>query len=354
MNFDGKNWRWSKILTPGAENIFNNLPVISAKKKNRIYANVYAEFAGSGSDADNDKLKYVWDFGDGRKSYLSKTRHKFTKTGKYKVTLKVSDGSEDVFEYFDIEVEKYPRRKIKIISLSPNPEGRDSELETLTVKNESKKKVNLNGWSVATGTKKLINHPITADLEIRPGKTMVISRKASRFTLGNKATKIELRYPDGEVADKVKYKKEKSVAEGEIYEKNGKKWRWTRVQNETENGQDNTAEINTEEENAEEAVDNNAVDEVPEDILGKYSENPDWQKKKTNRIILANSNSKIKLPENIALDSGRVLGASTVRSENDCYVFTPPVAAENHWVVKIFEYFSSLINSFLNNVLLRF
>jgi hypothetical protein len=226
-NFNGNVWHWSHFLTPSKENEFNNLPEVSKKKDNKIYANVYADFSAKGYDADKDKLKFTWDFGDGHKSYLKKTRHKFKKAGKYKVALRVSDGSEDKVETFNIKVEKFPKSKVKIISVSPNPAGKDSNSEFITLQNISKKKINLKSWIVATGSQNLYNHPVLKDIFIKPGETLKLTRDFSSFALNNKKARVELRYPDGKVASKMTYdKKQESVVEDEVYTKESGQWAW--------------------------------------------------------------------------------------------------------------------------------
>src|SRR3989344_2417565 len=226
-NFDGISWRWSKYLTPGAENEFNELTGARIKAERKIYKNTYADFKAKVKNPDNDKLKFTWDFGDGHRSYKKNTRHKYKKTGKYKVTLKIFDGSEETQEEFKVEVKKFPKNKIKITEVSPNPEGKDSENEYIIVKNNSKKKINLKNWAIASGSKKLYNHPINKDLVIKPGGTVKIGRDVSKFALNNKKAKIELRYPDGKVAYKLKYDKNKNgVQEGEIYKKTEPGWAW--------------------------------------------------------------------------------------------------------------------------------
>lgn len=228
-NFDGSGWRWSQFLTPGKENKFNSPPTSKTKKNKNFYVGVYADFEAKGSDKDKDKLKYVWDFGDGHKSYKAKTRHKYEKKGKYTVTLKISDGAEDKIETYNIEVKTYPKRDVDIIELSPNPKGKDTENEYVILENKEKKDINLNGWSIATGSssKKLINHPITQDLIISKKGTVKVTREFSKFSLNNTKGKIELRYPNGKVSSRASYDKGKGgVAEGELFFKNGKKWQW--------------------------------------------------------------------------------------------------------------------------------
>jgi hypothetical protein len=195
---------------------------------------MYAEFSAKGYDADKDKLKFTWDFGDGHKSYLQKTHHKYEKSGKYEVILKVSDGSEDVFQNFDIEVKKFPKSKVTIVNILPNPKGKDSGLEYITLKNETKKKLNLKDWIIATDTKNLYNHKINGNLVLKPGQTIQVTRKISAFSLNNKKAKIELRYPDGKTASKVSYdKKTEAVAEDEIYTKESGQWAWVAPKTET-------------------------------------------------------------------------------------------------------------------------
>jgi len=226
-DFDGKGWRQSKFLTPGKKNKFNNFPEVKKKNDHKIYVGVYADFSAKGYDKDKDKLKFVWDFGDGHKSYKKETRHKFEKAGKYKVTLKVSDGSEDKIETFKVEVKKFPKSQVKILSVSPNPQGKDSENEYVVLQNKSKKKINLKDWSVATGNKNLYNHPISENIFIKPGQIFKLTRAESKFALNNKSAKIELRYPNGKVASKIAYdKKKESVAEDEIYTKESGQWAW--------------------------------------------------------------------------------------------------------------------------------
>lgn len=192
----------------------------------KIYLNFWADFELSVINPNNNKIKITWNFGDGHKSYKSKTRHRYAATGKYEASATISDGSEKTVEKFPVEVREFPRTKIAIIQLSPNPKGRDTENEWIKIKNKSKKKINLQDWSVATGWKKLINHPIAEKVIIKPGETKKLTRKHSKFVLDNKKTKLELRYPDGKVATKTKYKNQTSIKENVVYTKENKKWQW--------------------------------------------------------------------------------------------------------------------------------
>lgn len=345
-NFDGTNWRWSRFLTPGEKNKFNQLPDSKIKEDKNIYVGVYADFEAQAKDKDKDKLKFTWDFGDGHKSYKKKTRHKYEKAGKYTVTLKIFDGSEEKIKTFKIEVKKLPKAKVKITSLSPNPSGKDSDFEWIEIENKSKSKINLKGWSVATGSKKLYNHPITEDFVIEKEESKKLTRDICKFTLNNKKNKIELRYPDGKVADKVKYKKEgRSVEEDEIYEKTQNGWQWLKSQSNTENAQNNTEELlsNTELQNYGE--------EIVEEDFSEFSGGQSVIEGKGNKMKeLVNYGVKIRLANYDVGGNPRVLGISTEKRENSVYQFTEARPA-GHYAAKFFKNLLSAINCLINKLI---
>jgi hypothetical protein len=124
--FDGTAWQWTSKVTKGAGNQFDKLLSGKIKKDKKIYANVFANFEVK---ADNNAQKFTWNFGDGHKSYLKKTRHKYEKSGNYEATLKITgDGKENLLS-FNVKVEKFGKTKVRIIALSANPTGKDSENE---------------------------------------------------------------------------------------------------------------------------------------------------------------------------------------------------------------------------------
>ena len=326
-NFNGTKWRWSKYLTPGKKNKFNKLPALEIKVDKKAYKNVYVNFEVRVNDPDKDKVKVTWDFGDNRKSYKKKTRHKYKETGEYKASVKIFDGSEEIIEKFKVKVKKFPNPKVRIVSLMPNPIGKDSDSEWIKVKNKSKKKVNLKGWSIATGksSKKLINHPIYEDLEIKPGKESIITRELSKFSLNNKKSRIELRYPNGKVAHKAKYKKEDGVEENEVYKKKGDGWKWIK-----DIIDDDIVE------NIEEVIINNEeieeIIEIQEIIIGGESK---MENLVENKVILIAYLGDKKLTENMTSAQGRVLGVSDIKKDNLTYVFTGNInhPIRDHYVV---------------------
>lgn len=229
LNYSSNGYRWSKTITPLAENILNNTPEMKkADIPDTAYINVPMLFSASGKDSDGEKIKYTWNFGDGHKSYKSEIAHRYEKKGKYRGTLTISDGTEATVTEFSIEVKKYEAPKIRLLSLVPNPEGKDTAAENIEIENRSKKSVDLLGWSIATGWKKLVNHPIRESFII-PGKSKrFLTREFSSFTLPNEKGKIELRSPDGKTVQKMKYDlKGKSAEENaRLVKEKGKKWTW--------------------------------------------------------------------------------------------------------------------------------
>ena len=241
LSYNNKSdgWSWSKYLTPGKANYFNSPPQISVKKVSKVYKNIYAEFdASKTKDANKEKLKFKWDFGDGRYSYLKKTKHKYEKKGKYRVVLEVDDGTEKVSKKIKIEVRSFPRYELRIVSLLPNPKGKDSGNEIISIHNYYKKRLNLKGYKLATGRDKshLVSHPIYEDFKIKSGKGKDLRNKQiCKFSLLNKKGVVALLYPNGKIADIVSYGKSK-IADDEEYvllDDELNRWSWARLKEES-------------------------------------------------------------------------------------------------------------------------
>lgn len=233
LNLTSSGWRGG-TPTPGTTNDPNALPETREKVPKKGYHGVPVTFDAQGKDTDGDTLKYVWDFGDGHKSYKDKTTHTYEDNGRYVVTLTTTDGSDNVVETFPLTIESLPKPNVHITALMPNPAGNDSEHEWITLENRGKKSINLKGFSIATGWKKLANHPIRESFIIKPGRTATLSRDLSLFTLPNQKGRIELRAPDGKVLQKVTYKLPKTITEDTVYrKKKGQAWEWQKRTSET-------------------------------------------------------------------------------------------------------------------------
>ena len=345
-NFDGSNWRWSKFITPRTENIFNNLPSSKTEVPKKIYKNTYADFLATGADKDNDKLKYTWDFGDGHKSYLQETRHKYTIIGNYIVTLKIFDGSEEEIKTFNIEVEKFPALDVNIIGLSPNPAGIDTDSEYILLKNATKKKINLKGWSIATATKKtFLNHPINLDLILKPKQAFKLTHFYSKFSLNNTGAKIELRYPNGKVASKVSYKSpNKSVPDDAIYEKIKGDWTWKLpIVQSTEISSKISAEPSImvpAQQSTEKTAEQLTQELETTKNLGNLSLAPEIKNKKQTKFSLLNFGLHI----NTATAFSEIASISNHTKIQDS-------PTQKHWAVQLMANLCFKINSWLNGVL---
>lgn len=263
--FDGKKWKWSKYLTPNKKNKFDSEPSVKIVKPKRAFKGLLTKFGAKAKDKETKKLKYAWDFGDGKKSYLAETSHKYLDTGKYTVTLAITDYSQTVEKSFTLQVKKYPRPDIEIVKIVPNPAGKDSEGEIVGVRNNSKKKIDLAGWKIATGAgKNIYNHPIIGEIGLGPGETKAITREICKFSLNNKAGKVSLVMPDTKTADAVEYEKGK-IAEDEAYAKIDGEWQWI------------TPEINNESSDSGDEVTNEVAptseNENMGEVLGATDEN---------------------------------------------------------------------------------
>lgn len=221
--------------------------------------------------------------------------------------------------------------KIEIVQLSPNPQGRDSENEWIKIKNKSKKKINLQNWSVATGWKKILNHPITEKTIIAPGKIKTLTRKHSKFVLGNKKSRVEIRYPDGQVAAKAKYKNQTSIKEDVVYAKENKKWQWI-DSSENKNKNNTTVAAKQPEKNKliatsnatapkKVAVKSNSPDTTPEPI-----------KNIKNKYVLANYHATIS-PKNTPASSAAT-APKPIPDKNNIYTFTKKPTPSQHYMIK--------------------
>lgn len=342
LSFDGTLWRWTKFITKGDENKFSQPVKFKIKKEDTIYTNIYADFSADVSNPDNSDLKFTWDFGDNHSSYLSKTEHKYAANGAYAASLKIFDGSEDTVENFPVIVSDFPEYDLQIVGLSPNPKGKDSKHEWLEIKNKSKEKINLKNWSLATGWKKMINHPIRKDFILKPGKSKKITGKFSSFTMQNKKSKIELRNPAGEVVAKAKYSDKDGVQEDAVYAKTKHKWQWQLP--ETENNVAPAENVALDAENnvtppTIETITPETLTEDPaiQENLGKFSEDIS---KKQNKIVLLSYGTNLTPPAYLAESPGRVLGAATSKT-----------TSQKNWLENLWETIFTSLNSGINKLL---
>ncbi|MEI7750316.1 MAG: lamin tail domain-containing protein [Candidatus Moraniibacteriota bacterium] len=292
--FEPGRFRWSETLTPGSENIFGTEPKV---KKSSIpksgYVNMLTSFSADGNKED---MKYVWDFGDGHKSYLDKTSHRYTKTGTYHGTLTASDGIEEAIKTFTIRIGKYPKRDLHLTELSTNPTGTDTGVEWIKIRNDDTKRIDLSGWIVATGsdTGKLVNHVILSKRFIAPGEEIVLTHDDAKFTLPNRQAAIELRRPDGKTVQSVSYRMDKDIEDDAVYTDTGNGWTWILPTSDSETVPAGISAANTTE---------------PDEYETGITTNPDSDKLSFGEFVSLGTPYDPALPESLP----RVLGASDER-----------------------------------------
>ena len=137
------------------------------------------------------------------------------------MTLTTKDGNEETVETFLVRIEKFDPPKLRITSLLPNPTGKDTlpGSEWIEIENRTKKEVDLLGYSIATGSKKLINHPIRSSFTIPKKSSRRLTREYTLFSLPNQKGKLELRAPDGKPIHTLKYNFATSLTDDAILRK---------------------------------------------------------------------------------------------------------------------------------------
>lgn len=206
-SWNGEEWRWTKKVTPGSENVFSKTPKISLLSSDSGYVDIPLTFR-LGIKNSKGSYTYAWDFGDGRRSSLKEPRHTYEKKGTYKVSVTLRGENGVTQKEFEISIKNYPRYPVYITALHPNPKGSDQGKEWVEIKNGSNKKIDLSNWSIATGTDELRNHPFTTSLVLLPHQSLRLTRTHASFTLPNTHGLVELRYPNQKTASRTEYQEE--------------------------------------------------------------------------------------------------------------------------------------------------
>lgn len=201
---DGK-WVWTGKSTPGAGNVFidTNQPpkAVISDFEPKVWVNETIKFsAAESSDPEGDDLEYAWQFSDGGKANGSRIQHIFKRAGKNTITLLVSDAKGKSTKTQEIiTIQDYQRSsEIFISALLPNPgEGEDEWIE---LQNQGKAPVNLAGWILQVGKKKI---KLTQTIDAK--STLRLIRDDVSFALSNAGTTVTLLNPDAKVQSSATY-----------------------------------------------------------------------------------------------------------------------------------------------------
>ncbi len=159
-------------------------------------------------DPNRDSLDFTWWFGQGEISSKKNPPAFDYPFGNYQVKLKVSDWKTFWEEYFYIEVkdEKLLKEeeeilllweipRLRILSLKPNPSGRD-EKEYIEIQNMSFKKVNLKGLIIENSKKKFV---FKEDYFLKPLESKKFYKSFTDITFWNTSDFAKLRFWDQEI-----------------------------------------------------------------------------------------------------------------------------------------------------------
>ncbi len=72
--------------------ILNVRPTAKAGKDRRARVGARVRFTGVATDPGRDRLRYTWSFGDRKQARGRRVVHRYERPGRYRVTLKVTDG----------------------------------------------------------------------------------------------------------------------------------------------------------------------------------------------------------------------------------------------------------------------
>jgi parallel beta-helix repeat protein len=93
------------ITTANINPSTNRPPMAYITSEDNGFVDEEIQFLGSSSyDPDNDKLTFLWDFGDGQSSVIMNPIHKYESSGSYIVELTVSDGKQSDKTNFAINI----------------------------------------------------------------------------------------------------------------------------------------------------------------------------------------------------------------------------------------------------------
>ncbi len=236
-------WRWSGQATPGEANAIkteNLPPEADWSVKSVIEAGETVLFDSSDTtDPEDDKLSFVWQFGDGGSSTDPSPTHAFQSLGRFKVELSVSDGTNRSAKSRTVTVTApkatstaklpaIPAEKeftIIINELLPDPAGEDYDGEWVELYNSGSKDVDLLGWQIddASGGSKAFR--FEDSVTVKPSSFYLLDREDSGLALNNGSDEARIFDGFGRLVDSVKYS---GAKEGLSYSRDKKNnWQWS-------------------------------------------------------------------------------------------------------------------------------
>ncbi len=215
------DWVWTKQPTPGFDNIIikKNLPpkIVSYIPEEIIVGKTVWFEASDSIDPENDKLEFIWDFGDGTKVDLASPSHIYLNPGEYTVILTITDGINVVSQEKKVFVfsnsgekmsgEKIFRGIVKVVinEALPNPVGRDSDGEYIEIKNIGKDEIDIFGWSIDDEDGGSNPYVFNNHINLSPGLILLLPRNETNIALNNEGDRIKLLDNLGDIVFETEY-----------------------------------------------------------------------------------------------------------------------------------------------------
>ena len=177
--------------------IGNQPPVANAGQDVVVLAGEIIEFDGSNSyEAENQKIYFFWNFGDGKTSEDIKPSHQYDFPGNYHVVLEVSDGAKSATD--DLIVLVLPKGII-ISEVFPNPESVDKGKEWIEIYNDNEQIIDISGFGIISKNSKFVF----------PKNSFIFGKQfltiKPNFSLTNKDGEMEFVYPNKWRIQKINY-----------------------------------------------------------------------------------------------------------------------------------------------------
>lgn len=163
------------------------------------------EITFDASRSQGNITNYEWNFGDGSISREKIAKHKYNFSGKYIITLSISNGGSESQNQITASI--YPSG-VYISEFLPSPAGSDDN-EWIEIYNSNNFPVNLSGWKLDDDENKTKPFIIPQNTFIAAKNYLIFSRSVTKIALNNDKDSVRFYYPEDIVVDEIKYEKAK-------------------------------------------------------------------------------------------------------------------------------------------------
>ena len=197
--------------------------VLFSDAGNSIISLTGKEITLDASGSTGNIKEYFWNFGDGATTKGKIVTHKYNFSGKYIVSLMVSDGDQQKEDIIEVTIFS---DAIFISEFLPNPIGDDSSKEWIEVVNESKEVQNISGWGLGRNKEKP-DFIFPTGTYLASQNFLLLSSSITKISLPNKDNSLFLFYPSEDICQEIKYEE---INEGHSVARKGEDYFYTKTQ----------------------------------------------------------------------------------------------------------------------------